>query len=145
MEHRLFVYGTLMENFGSKMATILKANSNFLGVGQLPGKLFDLGRYPGAVYEEKSSFFVQGHILELLEPAYLLPILDEYEGIGTHFQQPNEYKRRIVPIAYQDQILSCYCYLYNLPTENLVWIASGNYLEHLTVHNSNHSSFTQTI
>ncbi len=43
----LFVYGTLMRGF--PLHRILDGKAEYLGVGEVPGLLFDLGSYPAAL------------------------------------------------------------------------------------------------
>ncbi len=46
----LFVYGTLMRASRSPYAQLLRARAQFVGEGWTPGRLYHLGRYPGAVF-----------------------------------------------------------------------------------------------
>ncbi|NJL74772.1 MAG: gamma-glutamylcyclotransferase [Saprospiraceae bacterium] len=131
--NKLFVYGTLMGNFDSPIARSLQQHSNFLGEGLLRGRLFDLGHYPGAVYEADAQTWVKGHIFQLHQPETLFPLLDNYEGIGGNFPSPNEYTRSLVPVLQTGQTLICYCYVYNLSTAPLTCITSGSYLEYLSI------------
>lgn len=130
--NQLFVYGTLMRNFDAPIARSLRQHSDFLGEGLLRGRLFDLGNYPGAVYETDAQTWVKGHIFELHHPETLFPLLDNYEGIGATFPSPNEYTRSLVPVLQAEQTIICYCYVYNLSTAQLTYIASGSYLEYLS-------------
>ncbi|RIV22251.1 gamma-glutamylcyclotransferase [Fibrisoma montanum] len=47
----LFVYGTLRRGAHNETATYLHQRSTYVGTGYLPGKLFEVDWYPGAVYQ----------------------------------------------------------------------------------------------
>lgn len=140
----LFVYGTLMAGVRSKMARRFHENSRFTGTGQLRGHLFDLGHYPGAVYDPDAETFVLGHIFELTDPTRFLPVLDAYEAVGTRFGQKGEYIRRECPVLSGEKQLLCWVYLYNLPTAHLPRIPSGDYLDFLS-QNPNYQNFIRTV
>jgi len=133
MNNKLFVYGSLMSGVSTPIATYLKTNSTFLGEGQIEGKLYDLGKYPGIVPEVGCGHWVKGHLLELSDTEIMLPILDKYEGTTEEFEQPTEYLRVETSVLINDQLLTCWVYQYNYPTTNLSLINSGDYLAHLKV------------
>lgn len=87
----LFVYGTLLLDIQSSIAFFLKENAHFVGKGSLSGQLFDLGQYPGAVFQKGTAVQIYGHVFELIQPDYSLTILDKYEAVGEQFGQYNEY------------------------------------------------------
>lgn len=126
----LFVYGTLLKNSNNQIASFLQKNGKYLGKGYFYGELFDIGEYPGAVYDEKSKHRVYGHIFKITDYDYVLKVLDEYEEVGEKFPSPNEFIRKMVKIHYNDKVVICWTYLYNLSTENLTRIESGDYLEY---------------
>ncbi|MDX9881352.1 MAG: gamma-glutamylcyclotransferase family protein [Prolixibacteraceae bacterium] len=124
----LFVYGTLLKQSNSAIAGFLKANSRFVAEGFFPGKLYDLGTYPGAVFIPGSRSKVFGTVLKLADPAKTFEKLDKYEETGDGFPHPNEYLRKIIPIGTTSKkTLNCWAYLYNYPTENKPLIVSGKY------------------
>lgn len=129
MKHDLlFVYGTLTREFDNKMSSFLRDNSEHITEGYFPGELYDVGDYPGAVFDEDSDHQVYGDVYRLKNPAKVLRVLDEYEEVGEKFAQPNEYVRRMVTVYGIDGgTHQCWTYLYNLPTGNLRKIPSGEY------------------
>ncbi|GAB3707145.1 gamma-glutamylcyclotransferase [Spirosoma flavus] len=128
----LFVYGTLRASFQNPFAQYLHQHSQYVGEGNFSGQLFDIGTYPGAIYQPDSGSFVRGDIYEIRQhKAELLLRLDEYEGIGATFEQPHEYIRVIVPINCAGETLRCWIYLYNFPSNELRVIESGDYLKKL--------------
>jgi gamma-glutamylcyclotransferase (GGCT)/AIG2-like uncharacterized protein YtfP len=125
----LFVYGTLLKDFDSYMSKFLERNSDFIGTGYFNGKLFEVSWYPAAILSNISSEKVFGHIFKIHENEKTFKILDDYEGIGDTSECPNEYRRELID-AHLDsgEILKVWVYIYNQSTENLRFIASGNYL-----------------
>ncbi len=95
------------------MAEYLRNHAAFLGEGKMTGKLFELGAYLGAVFLENSDEFVPGHVFKMHDPEQVLRVLDEYEGIGESFPQPNEYVREERSVICKDETLKCWVYLYN--------------------------------
>jgi gamma-glutamylcyclotransferase (GGCT)/AIG2-like uncharacterized protein YtfP len=144
MKNTLFVYGTLLLDVQSDIANFLKKNAQFVGEGYLAGQLFDLGEYPGAVFQKDADSRIYGHVFELQKPDYTLPILDEYEGIGEAFRTYKEYVRQKVPIKMEGQEILCWSYLYTQPTVNLTLIESGNYREFLK-NNLKHQEFIKSV
>ena len=65
MKNTLFVYGTLLLDVQSDIANFLKKNAQFVGEGYLAGQLFDLGQYPGAVFQKDADSRIYGHVFEL--------------------------------------------------------------------------------
>jgi len=121
-ECRLFVYGTLLARSAHPMAALLRQRSTPLAPGWFAGRLYDLGAYPGALYEPDSETKVFGEVLNL-SPA-VLPLLDRYEGLH---EQPAEYVRRRVPVQTAAGPVACWAYLYCGPVSESRRILSGRY------------------
>ena len=52
-----------------------------VGPAVIRGKLYDIGRYPGAVPgSDKESRQIKGEVLKITHPKKVLRILDQYEG-----------------------------------------------------------------
>jgi gamma-glutamylcyclotransferase (GGCT)/AIG2-like uncharacterized protein YtfP len=86
----LFVYGTLRPSaaahMGRAMRRRLMAESTYLGPAKFPGRLLDLGRYPGLVEhapnvgpEAAALPDVIGDLVALRDPDRTWPWLDAYE------------------------------------------------------------------
>ncbi len=129
--NKLFVYGTLRSKHKNSYSLFLRRNSEFVGKGYFFGQLYDVGYYPGAVYEPGCDEKVFGDILFLKEPAKILEKLDAYEGLGTSNPFPYEYRREVISVCHNDQTMWCWAYLYNHPVERLMKIASGNYMQYI--------------
>jgi gamma-glutamylcyclotransferase (GGCT)/AIG2-like uncharacterized protein YtfP len=123
----LFVYGTLLDE-DNPYAAFLKENGRFHQQGRFRGKLFNIGNYPGAIANPALESLVHGSIFAIDDPKSVLKELDDYEGFGDDFAQPNEFVRELVEIETESTILNCWIYLYNLPTRGLEQISSGKYI-----------------
>ena len=141
---KLFVYGSLMGGIQSPIATYLKSKSTFLGEGFVYGKLYDIGKYPGLVYNNLLENKVIGHIFQLSNPMEMLPNLDYYECVGEQFEQPNQYRREPINVHLNGTTKLCWGYVYNLTTKNLKQIESGNYLEYFQ-QNQKYQDFVQSL
>lgn len=127
----LFVYGTLSRGSTAPAATWLRARSRWLGRGSFPGYLFDLGAYPGAVFQPEAGARVWGDCLWLEEPTAVWPELDAYEGLDLGPAE-SEYQRRVVPIiTLAGTLWPAQTYLYCLSTAHLPLIPGGDYLSWL--------------
>ena len=128
----LFVYGTLMSAasgpLGSDMRARLARESSSAGAATCPGRLFDLGRYPGLVAAVAGDDRVHGEVLRLADPAATLPWLDEYEGIGVCATTPPEYERRIATVTLAaGDTLSAWIYAYLLPVDGMRQLPAGRW------------------
>ncbi len=91
----LFVYGTLMRGSRSPYAQLLRARARFTGKASAQGRLYRLGRFPGAVFDEACAAKVHGEIFQLPGPA-LLAILDAYEECRPEDPEPHLFRREVV-------------------------------------------------
>lgn len=124
----IFVYGLLKSNYENEPAKFIRTNCEFVGYGNFPGKLIDIGTYPGAIYDEKSETIVYGEVYQVVQnEEELVTFLDNFEGVGLDFEQPNEYKRELIPIQTENGVIQASCYLYNWNLDGLKVIASGRY------------------
>ena len=92
MPQHLFVYGTLRFEYPNPLALKLKSQAIFIDEGSAPGVLYDLGWYPGAVFNADARTRVIGEIYALGNAERLMAQLDDYEAIP----EPNERFRRVV-------------------------------------------------
>jgi gamma-glutamylcyclotransferase (GGCT)/AIG2-like uncharacterized protein YtfP len=101
--HHLFVYGTLRRGSSNQFARLLAEQGQFMGVARVPGRLYELGRYPGAVASDQPDEWIHGEIFSIDDA--LLAALDEYEG--------SEFERVIVPVRLDDgRTIECWIYWY---------------------------------
>ena len=72
----LFVYGTLRSQMNDPLHRLLETQAVFVGTGFFQGKLYDIGRYPGAIRSRSNTDRVIGEIYQPSEPRRALEILD---------------------------------------------------------------------
>lgn len=116
------------------MARYLHARGQLLGMAYLPGRLYDLGSYPGAVYDPAENQMVTGQVYRLEAPEATFPELDRYEGVSLDPTVQEEYVRLLVNVLFDQQQIPCWIYHYNLDTDRLPQIHGGNYLEYFSQH-----------
>jgi gamma-glutamylcyclotransferase (GGCT)/AIG2-like uncharacterized protein YtfP len=110
----LFVYGTLRKGSNNKFARLLAEQSQFVATARVSGRLYDLGRYPGA---RPANDSVAGEVFHIDES--LLVVLDDYEG--------PEFERAIVSAQMDDgRALDCWIYWY-IGADSGCLIASGDW------------------
>lgn len=107
----LFVYGTLMSCSSHPMSLFLRKNARLLGPAKMPGRMYSLGAYPAAVYDEKAETQICGELYELLNAGILFPELDRYEGIHDQPEAPAEYSREVVRVTFASSSVHCWTYL----------------------------------
>lgn len=119
----VFVYGQLRRGMDHPMQHLLVRHATYLGLGHFQGKLYDLGRYPGAIHSRSSRDRVVGDIYRIDESTAVMERLDEHEG--RRFAR----EEVIVRIDHEDQI-RCWAYLYTRSVFGRVLIPSGDYVEY---------------
>jgi gamma-glutamylcyclotransferase (GGCT)/AIG2-like uncharacterized protein YtfP len=98
MHLRLFVYGTLLSTAGHPMGARLQREARLIGSATIQGRLFSLGRYPGAVEVAGADSLVHGELYALNTPAVTLKWLDAYEGILPANREESPYERVVRPV-----------------------------------------------
>ena len=129
----LFIYGTLLPVFKNEYAEWLKKHSLKLCDGYMPGILFLVDTYPGAVYFIDSKKSVKGIIVKMNDPQKVLNYLDRYEETGKAYAKPNEYIREEINVYCGNKAndkLKCWVYLYNLEYSHLKEIESGDFVKY---------------
>ncbi len=123
----LFVYGTLRKAFQLEVANVLQTHAEYVGLGRIAGRLYDVGSYPGVTLSDDSSDVVVGEIYKLIEPKIVYAQLDAYEGISTPPHAADEYVKQNVSLLDEaDYIVSVYVYQH--ATSSLKRVVSGDYL-----------------
>ncbi len=64
----------------NKFARLLAERAQFIGEARVPGRLYDFGRYPGAVASDQPDEWILRRNLLLVDPTRSSTALDEYEG-----------------------------------------------------------------
>ena len=124
MKHTLFIYGTLMP--GLRLEAQMQG-ARFMGHAQVPGRLVDVGRYPGLLPGEGS---VVGEVYEV-DDAHLAR-LDGVEDMVPGDRAASQYWREDVTVLsgpLQGQTVQTY--VYNRPTDGCTPIAHGDYRRYI--------------
>ena len=101
--------------------------ARFLGAAQVPGRLVDLGRYPGLV---SGAGVVTGEVYEVDEAH--LARLDGVEGMVPGDRAASQYWReRVTVISGPLQGQSVQTYVYNRPIDGCTPIAHGDYRRYI--------------
>jgi len=124
----LFVYGTLLKGADNMMSSYLKSKSTFYQDGRMPGSLYKVDFYPGAVQEYESGRMILGELYQLHEPEKVFEVLDTYEGYDPQQPEQSLFVRQQAEVYAGDQPLTSWVYVYNLPTDELLLIESGDFL-----------------
>jgi gamma-glutamylcyclotransferase (GGCT)/AIG2-like uncharacterized protein YtfP len=122
----LFVYGTLLDT-DNEFAAFLRKHCSFVKRGKFKGILYDIGEYPGAVFNNKIDGYVHGSIYLMSNATQVLEKLDDYEGFGDDQEQPNLFIRQLVEIETNSRAIDCWVYLYNREVGGLPIISKGDY------------------
>lgn len=111
------------------MFHLLAKHARFIGDATVPGRLFDLGDYPGMIIADEGR--VLGEVYEF-DPAHwghVITRLDEYEGCSASDPEPHEYRREVVNARLSTgETIPTWAYVLNRWPAGLPEIKSGNYL-----------------
>ena len=129
MSDRLFLYGTLLPGLVRPPLDALVARLRPLGPATVPGRLYDLGPYPGLVPDPSAASRVCGELFALPDDPALLAALDEYEGDPRADGTDGLFRRVDVVATLGDgRAVPCWVYVYNRAVgERAVLIAHGDY------------------
>jgi gamma-glutamylcyclotransferase (GGCT)/AIG2-like uncharacterized protein YtfP len=126
----LFVYGTLRPGSAHLMAGFLAARARHLGPARAPGRLYDLGPYPGMVGPAADGDWVRGDLYELPQAQATLVALDRYEGYSVGREAECLFARGRTEAALEaGGRFRAWVYLYAGPLPEGRRIASGDYLK----------------
>jgi gamma-glutamylcyclotransferase (GGCT)/AIG2-like uncharacterized protein YtfP len=110
----LFVYGTLRRHQRPPEMSEVMESLEFIGEGSAPGRIFELGDYPGAVFEAQSKTAVPGEVYKLPTNQKILRKLDDYEEFRPrHPRQSLFIRENIVVRTSSGAQLACWAYRYN--------------------------------
>jgi gamma-glutamylcyclotransferase (GGCT)/AIG2-like uncharacterized protein YtfP len=129
MNARLFVYGTLLSRARHPMGARLQREALLLGAATMPGRLYNLGRYPGMVEAAGPEPLVHGELYALEVPATSLEWLDAYEGIVPGKPESSPYARVERPaLLASGETLDAWVYLYRKSVEARPEVPGGHWI-----------------
>jgi gamma-glutamylcyclotransferase (GGCT)/AIG2-like uncharacterized protein YtfP len=124
----LFIYGTLMP--GLRLEAEMHG-ARFVGSAQVPGRLVDVGRYPGLLLDlSKGDGQVTGEVYEVDDVQ--LARLDGVEGVVPGDRAASQYWREEVTVLsgpLQGQPVQTY--VYNRPVDGCAPIPHGDYRRYI--------------
>ncbi|MEM0938489.1 MAG: gamma-glutamylcyclotransferase family protein [Bacteroidota bacterium] len=129
----LFVYGLLRRKANHEMGRLLFKSAEFISAATFQGRLYLIDHYPGAIPSEKRSDSVNGDVFRIHHSS-IFSDLDRFEGIGSQFSIPNEYRRAIQEVVLTDGAkIKSWIYLYNWPVQELIPLHSGDFIKEYIV------------
>src|SRR5216684_8945284 len=130
MTEYLFLYGTLKPNEAASDVAETVRTLRRVGSATVPGRLYDLGDYPGAVIDRSAKTSIKGELFELPNDDSALKALDDYEEFNRTDRKNSLFVRtRTVAELYDGRRLSAWIYVYNRDPGSARLIASGDYSE----------------
>ena len=124
MTQLLFIYGTLMP--GLRLEAEMQG-ARFVGAAQVPGRLVDVGRYPGFLVGDG---LVTGEVYEV--DAAHLARLDGVEDMVPGDRAASQYWREeVMVVSGPLQGQQVQTYVYNRPVEGCTPIAHGDYRRYI--------------
>jgi gamma-glutamylcyclotransferase (GGCT)/AIG2-like uncharacterized protein YtfP len=118
----LFAYGTLQPGLAPAEITPVMEKLRLVGEGFIDGKLYDLGAYPGAVFDPASAWIIYGTVYELPEDAEVLRQLDAYEG-------PEYARIEQLAVLTAGGVVNCWVYDYQGRPDEEHFIESGRWAD----------------
>ncbi|MDZ7683041.1 MAG: gamma-glutamylcyclotransferase family protein [Fodinibius sp.] len=91
----------------------------------MPGKLYDSGSFPAAIYQKNATTIVHGNLHAIVDSSALFQQLDRYEGYNPGEPTDSLFVRKVISVNYDNESAIASTYLYNHPTNKLNWIRSG--------------------
>ena len=129
----LFVYGTLRKGFDLPLKKKISQNIEWMGGSEIKGKLYDIGKYPGALPLEKNEkSVIRGEVIRINNPVKVMKVLDNYEGYDPKKLKDSEYYREREKVVLENgKKVDAWVYWYNFPVEGKKRIRHKDYLNYL--------------
>jgi gamma-glutamylcyclotransferase (GGCT)/AIG2-like uncharacterized protein YtfP len=130
----LFVYGTLRRASRHPLARRLHAHARPIGEGEASGTLYDLGAYPGALFDSASVQRVSGEVYALHATGKLLGAIDAYEGCPEGKATNSGFRRILLQVTLPGgRQLEAWSYGLAARPPRARPIASGDWIAHLAI------------
>lgn len=129
----LFVYGSLLSGTGrAGVDRIIRRHCVCIAPAYIPARLYDLGKYPGALPSRRRGDRVYGKVLRLRDAEPHLILLDDYEDHRADATAEGEFLRRqaSVRLLPSRRTLDAWVYFYNRPPRHHPRIRSGDYIRY---------------
>ena len=127
MSEYLFSYGTLQPELAPAEMTSVIGQLRPIGRASIPGILYDLGDYPGAVFCE-TNLEVWGQVFELPGDPGILRQLDDYEEFfPAHLERSQFVRTECNATLDNGRAIKAWVYVYNRDPGSAPRIANGNF------------------
>ena len=124
----LFTYGLLRKQAQHNMSQFMSSKAEFICEATFQGKLYMVDYYPGAIPSDDINDLVVGDVFSVNDAA-ILQELDAFEGVGSSFSKPNEYRRVIKSVrTKRGEHMKAWIYLYNWLVDQENQIKNGDFL-----------------
>ena len=111
------------------MYHVLANHCEYVSEGAMPGTLYEVCDYPGAIESSDTNDKVSGELYRMLDRKLVLALLDDYEECSDRFPMPHEYSRKQLSVELiGGGSVVAWVYLYNHDVSKLRKIISGDYL-----------------
>ena len=128
MTKYLFLYGTLKPDAADCEIADIVSHLRSVGKGYVPGRLYDLGEYPGAVVDPSANTFVGGLLVEAPTDKALFEALDRYEEFDPSNLRASLFIRKKTKVRLADgRSVEGWIYVYNRDPGKAPLIRGGNY------------------
>jgi gamma-glutamylcyclotransferase (GGCT)/AIG2-like uncharacterized protein YtfP len=128
MPAHLFLYGTLLPDLAPAELRDVVARLRHLGPAHVPGVLYDLGDFPGALVDPASPDRVVGRVFRLPDDPGVLAALDAHEGFEPADPAGSLFLRVERTVTLPDGgRLACWVYAYNRDPGQAPRVPHGDY------------------
>ncbi|MCL5006104.1 MAG: gamma-glutamylcyclotransferase [Acidobacteria bacterium] len=123
----LFVYGTLRKGFRAH-ELLRRLHAQFLARGQVRGRLYDLGEYPGATEGASDADRVHGEVYLLPDSERALNLLDKFEGFDPDRPESGLFLRERTTVTLASgRRMPAWIYRLREARGKKRWLPSGEY------------------
>jgi gamma-glutamylcyclotransferase (GGCT)/AIG2-like uncharacterized protein YtfP len=125
----LFAYGTLITGAPEpRVSAVVRRHCRMGQCAYVPGRLIDLGSYPGALKSNRPEQRIGGRIIELLAPERTLPVLDDYEDYRPDNPSHSLYVRKRTVAQLEDGgTVVCWIYWLARPPRKFRMVPGGDW------------------
>ncbi|MFN3849883.1 MAG: gamma-glutamylcyclotransferase [Spirosomataceae bacterium] len=131
-EEYLFVYGTLLSEYGDKSThELVDKYGEFMGKATMEGKLYMVDYYPGVVpCMDGEKYIVKGELYKIKDSEALFKFLDRYEEYNPVDPEHSEYVRKLakVKLKGKDDFYDAWVYYFNQPVDDLEFLPKGDFM-----------------
>ncbi len=131
-EQYLFVYGTLLSDYGDyESHQWVDQYAEYVGKAKMEAKMYMVDYYPGIIpCKNGEKYFVKGELYRLKEPEHLFGLLDKYEEYYPMDTDHSEYVRKLSNVVLKDdnKIYSAWVYYFNQSVEDLEFMPKGDFM-----------------